>query len=55
MKWHRLHGWTEKQIKELLDADMFVDTLEYFLQKWIRNVEKELVVMEQIELGYKSV
>lgn len=49
-------AWMDrKQIKELFDADMFVDTLEYFLQKWIRNVEKELVVMEQIELGYKSV
>ncbi|EKC45502.1 hypothetical protein OBE_16838, partial [human gut metagenome] len=49
-------AWMDrKQIKELFDADMFVDTLETFLRKWIRNAEKELVVMEQIELGYKSV
>ena len=37
MKWHRLLGWNRNQIKELFDANMFVDTLEYFFAE----VDKE--------------
>lgn len=34
-------AWMNRsQIKELFDANMFVDTLEYFLRKWRKKGDK---------------